>query len=183
MAIGAMIYKAVLDVSNIDQGFYGEIPLTVAKHPSETETRLMLRVVAFALFAGRRAEFGRGLSTDGDAALWVKDETGAITDWIELGTPEVKVLRKAAGRSDRVLLIAYDEAKIAPWWEARSGDFGKIEKLEVLQISDVALEALAKMAARNMRLAVTIQDGAVWVSDDADTVQIELSVLQRRRLR
>ena len=82
-----------------------------------------------------------------------------------------------------MLLIAYDEAKIAPWWEARSGDFGKIEKLEVLQISDVALEALAQMAARNMRLAVTIQDGAVWVSDDADTVQIELSVLQRRRLR
>ncbi len=179
MALGATVYKAQIDVSDLDRNYYAQHVLTVARHPSETETRLMLRVLAFALHAGERLEFGRGLSTEGEPALWSIDDTGAIEMWVELGTPEVRQVRKAAGRSAHVTVLAYDEAKIEPWWEASSGDFGKIEKLAVLKVSDDAALSLSAMASRNMKLAFTIQEESVWVSDDRRSIQIDLERLKR----
>ena len=99
MALGATVYKAVLDLSDLDRNLYGTFPLTVARHPSETEERLMLRILAFAMHAGERLSFGRGLSTEGEPALWAIDDTGEIEEWIELGTPDVKQVRRAAGKS------------------------------------------------------------------------------------
>lgn len=166
MALGATVYKAQLDLSDLDRNYYASHLLTVARHPSETEERLMLRVLAFALHAGERLEFGRGLSAEGEPALWAIDDTGSIETWIDVGTPDVRQVRKSAGRSAHVTVLAYDEAKIGPWWSASSGEFSKIDKLTVLSVSDESVAALAAMASRNMKLAVTIQDGTVWVSDD-----------------
>lgn len=102
MALGATVYKATIDVSDLDRDSYGNYVLTIARHPSETEERLMLRVLAFCRLAGERLEFGRGLSTEGEPALWEIDDTGAIVQWIEVGCPDVKQVRKAAGRSEHV---------------------------------------------------------------------------------
>lgn len=173
MALGATVYKAVVDLSDLDRNIYGSYPLTIARHPSETEERLMLRVLAFAMHAGERLVFGRGLSAEGEPALWAIADTGEIEEWIELGTPDVKLVRRAAGRSDHVRILAYDEAKIGPWWQASAGEFGRIDKLVVVGVSDEATAALGAMANRNMRLAVTIQDGTIWVSDDHVNVQID----------
>ena len=90
MALGATVYKAQLSISDLDRNWYGEPVLTLARHPSETETRLMLRVLAWCMRAGEKLEFGRGLSTDGDPALWELDDTGAIIDWVELGVPDLR---------------------------------------------------------------------------------------------
>ncbi len=179
MALGATVYKAAVSLSDLDRNYYSELVLTVARHPSETEERLMLRVLAYCMHAGERLEFGRGLSAEGEPALWEVDDTGAILEWVELGTPDVRTVRKAAGKSAHVTVIAYDEAKIEPWWAAHQGDFGKIEKLAVIVVPDVDAEALSAMAKRSMKLAVTIQDGIVWVSDDASNVQIDLKWLKR----
>lgn len=100
MALGATVYKAQLSISDLDRNWYGEPVLTLARHPSETETRLMLRVLAWCMRAGEKLEFGRGLSTDGDPALWELDDTGAIIDWVELGVPDLRTVRKAAGKSE-----------------------------------------------------------------------------------
>lgn len=179
MALGATVYKAQLSISDLDRNWYGEPVLTLARHPSETETRLMLRVLAWCMRAGEKLEFGRGLSTDGDPALWELDDTGAIIDWVELGVPDLRTVRKAAGKSEHVLVLAYDEARSAPWWESLKGDFSKISKLAVVLIHDDEAKALGSMATRNMKLAVTIQDGVFWVSNDHSSLQIDPEWLKR----
>ena len=180
MALGATIYKASIDVSDIDRGYYGERTLTIARHPSETESRMMVRILAYALYAGEKVEFGRGLSTEGEAALWEIDEAGDIGRWIEIGVPDVKTLRRAAGRSDDVVVLAYDEARYEPWWQSHKGDFSKIDTLTVRAVSDDSVAAITEMAARNMRLAATIQDGIVWLADDQRNIEIEIKTLMRR---
>lgn len=179
MALGATVYKAQLSISDLDRNWYGEPVLTLARHPSETETRLMLRVLAWCMRAGEKLEFGRGLSTDGDPALWELDDTGAIIDWVELGVPDLRTVRKAAGKSEHVLVLAYDEARTAPWWESLKGDFSKISKLAVVLIHDDEAKALGSMATRNMKLAVAIQDGVFWVSNDHSSLQIDPEWLKR----
>lgn len=183
MALGATVYKASIAVSDLDRNYYAEHVLTIARHPSETEARLMLRVLAFCLHAGERLEFGRGLSAEGEPALWEIDDTGSIVAWIELGTPDVRTVRKAAGKSEHVTVLAYDEDRISPWWASNAGEFGKILKLTVVAVDDAASAALAAMCSRNMKLAVTIQDGSIWVSSDSVSVQIDLQWLQRERVR
>lgn len=179
MALGATVYKAQLSISDLDRNWYGQPTLTLARHPSETETRLMLRVLAWCMRAGEHLEFGRGLSAEGEPALWELDDTGAVVDWVELGAPDLRTVRKAAGKSDHVLVLAYDEARTTPWWESLKGDFSKIGKLAVVLIRDEEAEALGAMAARNMKLAVTIQDAVVWVSDDSASLQINPVWLKR----
>lgn len=109
MALGSTVYKATLDISDLDRGYYATHVLTVARHPSETEERLMLRILAFASLAGEHLEFGRGLSTEGEPALWEIDDTGTIERWIEVGCPDVRQVRRAAGRSNHVTVLAYGE--------------------------------------------------------------------------
>ncbi len=180
MALGATIYKATLDVSDIDRGYYESRVLTVARHPSETESRMMLRILAYALYAGEHVEFGRGISTEDEAALWEINDAGDIGRWIEIGVPDTKTVRRAAGKSDDVVVLAYDEARIEPWWASHKGDFSKVSKLSVRWIADEDLAKLATMAKRNMKLAATIQDGIVWLADDTCNLEIEIRSLMRR---
>ena len=180
MALGATIYKATLEISDLDRGWYGTRHLTIACHPSETESRMMVRVLAFALYASDKLEFGRGISADDDADLWEMNEAGDIGRWMDVGTPDNKSLRRAAGKSDDVVVLAYDDAKVEPWWASNKGDFGKINKLTILRITDEEREALAGMCSRNMHLAATIQDGTVWMADDAQNLELHISCLMRR---
>lgn len=182
MALGATVYKVTVDISDLDRSYYGKHVLTVARHPSETEERLMLRVLAFCRHANEHTEFGRGLSTEGEPALWQIDDTGAIAEWIDVGWPDVKQVRKAAGRSDKVVILTYDEARYVPWWQSNVGDFGKLEKLSVIAIKDEYIGPLTQMVDRNMKLAVTIQDGVAWISDDKRSVEVEFKLLQEGRL-
>ena len=180
MALGATIYKATLEISDLDRGWYGTRHLAIACHPSETESRMMVRVLAFALYASDKLEFGRGISADDDADLWETNEAGDIGRWIDVGTPDNKSLRRAAGKSDDVVVLAYDDAKVEPWWASNKGDFGKINKLTILRITDEEREALAGMCNRNMHLAATIQDGTVWMADDVQNLELHIGCLMRR---
>lgn len=180
MALGATICKAFIDVSDIDRGYYESCSLTIALHPSETPARMMVRLLAWVLFASERTEFGRGLSTEGEAAVYETNDAGDIARWIEVGCPDIKTLRKAAGKSEDVVVLAYDEAKIEPWWQSRKGEMSKVDKLSVRWISDAELEKLASMHGRNMKIAATVQDGIVWLADDAHNIEIEVKTLMRR---
>lgn len=107
MALKATIFKADLQIADMDRGYYGGHALTLARHPSETDERMMVRLLAFALFAGERLAFGRGLSAEDEPALWQKDLTGAVELWIEVGLPDERDIRKACGRADRVVVLCY----------------------------------------------------------------------------
>lgn len=180
MALGATICKAFIDVSDIDRGYYESRSLTIAQHPSETPGRMMVRLLAWVLYAGEHTEFGRGLSTEDEPAVYETNDAGDVARWIDVGCPDVKGLRKAAGKSEDVVVLAYDEAKIEPWWQARKGELSKIDKLSVRWISDENFEKLSEMAARNMKLAATVQDGIVWLADGEHNLEIEVKTLMRR---
>ena len=107
MALKATIFKVGLQVADMERGYYGDHALTVARHPSETDERMMLRVLAFALHAGPDLAFGKGLSTDDEPDLWQRDLTGAIALWIDVGQPDEKLLRRACGRAREVVVYAY----------------------------------------------------------------------------
>lgn len=172
MALKATVYKAALQVADIDRGYYADHELTLARHPSETEPRLMLRLLAFALNAGEGLEFGRGISTDDEPDLWQRDATGRILHWIDLGLPDERRLRRAAGRADRVSLYAYGRRAFDPWWSKHQGALARLEKVTIWLLEDDELAALAGLAARNMAIDCLIQDGQVTVGDGGRSVTL-----------
>jgi uncharacterized protein YaeQ len=178
MALKATIYKADLNIADIDRHYYADHALTIAQHPSETDERMMLRVLAFARHAHEYLEFGRGLSTEDEPDLWQKDLTGRIELWIDLGQPDERRLRKASGRSQQVVVYTYGGRAMKPWWEQNRDKFARIENLRVFNVSPASSEALARLVKRTMQLQCTIQDGQLWLSDEKDRVEVEIEVLQ-----
>jgi uncharacterized protein YaeQ len=179
MAIKSTIFKAELNVADIDRNYYASHALTVARHPSETDERMMVRVLAFALNANEYLEFGKGLSSDDEPALWRKDFTGAIIDWIEVGLPDEKWLRKACGRATRVQLYAYGGTQnVNVWWAQQEKFLARFDNLTAYSVPFEVTKALAKMAERSMSFSASIQDGVTMFSNDAETVAVELAVLK-----
>lgn len=172
MALRSTIYRATLDVSDIDRGVYGSFALTLARHPSETEERMMLRLLAFALHADEGLSFGRGLSTEDEADLWLLDATGVIELWIDVGLPNERDIRKACGRARRVVVLAYGERRMQPWWDSAGSALARLNNLTVLSVSDAEAAALAALVGRAMNVTCTIQDGHVWFASPTATVEL-----------
>lgn len=176
MALNATIHKIELQISDIDRHYYATHALTLARHPSETQERLMLRVLAFALNAHDALTFCKGLSDTDEPDLWRKDLTGAIEQWIELGQPDEQRLRQAAGRSREVLVYSYGRA--APiWWEKNADALRRIRQLQVIEIDAATCSALAEIAARKLELQCLIEDGAMQLLTDQGSVNV---VVHRR---
>jgi uncharacterized protein YaeQ len=172
MALRATVYRADLTVSDLDRGVYAQHALTLARHPSETEERLMVRLLAFALFADEALAFGRGLSAEDEADLWQRDATGTIELWIDVGLPADKDIRKACGRARAVVVLAYGERRVEQWWSDNAAALSRLANLQVLTLAAAETAALQALAARSMSLTCTVQDGHVWLADERTTVEI-----------
>lgn len=176
MAIKATIYKATLQISDMDRHVYGEHSLTIARHPSETDERMMQRVLAFAMHLPAddlqgKLEFSKGLSDVDEPELWQRDLTGEVVHWIDLGQPDERRIRQACGKAQRVTVISY--ASSTPvWWAGIENKLTRLPKLAVWQISAEQSQALAALAERGMQLQISIQDGAVYVSTEKGSVEI-----------
>jgi uncharacterized protein YaeQ len=185
MALKSTIYKAAVSIADIDHGYYADHALTLARHPSETDERMMMRLVAFALQAYKLQSlckgdgtlaFGAGLSDPDEPDVWLKDFTGAIRLWIEVGQPEDKPLIKACGKADEVHLYAFSHA--APvWWKGIQTKLTRPQNLHVYQVSSETAQALVALAERSMNLQATIQEGALTLSSEQGSVQIEPEIL------
>ena len=173
MALKATIYKAELALADIDHNRYGDHSLTIARHPSETDERMMVRLLAFALHAGERLAFGRGLSSDDEPDLWQKDLTGAIELWIDVGLPDERSLRRACGRAARVLVYSYGGRVADLWWEQNGAKLARCENLTVVNLPLASSRALAGLARRNMDLNCTIQEGQLWLASADERLLIE----------
>ena len=173
MALKATICKAVLQIADMDRNYYHDHALTIARHPSETDERMMVRLLAFALHADDALSFGKGLSTGDEPDIWQKDLTGAIRTWIDVGLPDEKRIRKACGRADQVFVYCYGGHSASLWWDQVSGKLERTRNLTVIEIPTAATRALPKLAGRNMQLNCTIQDEQVWLADEKQTVQVE----------
>jgi len=181
MALKSTIYKAELQIADMDRHYYADHALTVARHPSETDERMMVRIAAFALLAHERLEFGKGLSDTDEPDLWQKDLTGAIDAWIEVGQPDERRISKAAGRAAQVTVIAYGGKTSDIWWQGVRSKVERLRNVQVLSLADGVAAALGRLAERTMRLQCTVQDGAAWISSaDHDPVAVEWTTLKAR---
>ena len=196
MALKATIFKAQLQIADTDRNFYEDHALTLARHPSETDERMMVRLLAYALNvgalnggmpnlgapnAGEALTFGKGLSADGEADLWRKDLTGVIELWIDVGLPDEKSIRKACGRAAQVRIYSYGRGAEA-WWNQVCGKLDRAGNLTVINLPEASTQALAALAQRNMRLQCTIQDGHLWLTDGQNTVGVEPATVKTAQI-
>lgn len=181
MALKATIFKIDLQIADMDRNYYGDHALTIARHPSETDERMMVRVLAFACHADPALSFGKGLSSEDEPDLWQKDLTGAIDLWIEVGLPDEKRLLKASGRAARVVVYSYGSAA-SIWWKQIAGKIERAKNISVRHVPQEASLALAKLAQRTMQLQCTVQDNQMWFTAAAGDV-VAVEVLEWREAR
>ena len=172
MAAKANILKAELQVTDLDRHYYASHALTLAQHPSETDTRLLVRLLAFALHADERLEFGRGLSDEDEPALWRRDYTDAVEQWIELGQPEESRLRKASARAREVVVVGYGGQAAAAWWKRNAAALARLRNLTVMELDDAGLAEAIGLLGRGMRVTAMIQDGELQLMDADRSVSL-----------
>jgi len=172
MAQKSTIYKVELSVSDMDRHYYETHKLTVAKHPSETDERLMVRILAFALNAHEHLEMTKGISTDDEPDVWQKSLGGELELWVALGLPSEKTVRQSCAKSDKVIIYAYGGRTAAMWWDKIKNSTTRFDGLEVINLEQDATTALAELASRAMKLQINIQDGEVMVSDGDKIVYV-----------
>jgi uncharacterized protein YaeQ len=176
MALKSTIYKIDLNIADMDRQYYAQHNLTLAKHPSETDERVMVRLIGFAMYANEALIFGKGLSDDEEPDLWQKDLTGAIQLWMDVGLPTEKDIRKAAGRAKQVVVVLYGGRIADMWWNQNSKALLKTNNLTVINLPET--QALASLAARSINISCTIQDGQILVSHDDGSFDITPVILK-----
>ncbi|CAM5565034.1 YaeQ family protein [Rhodanobacter lindaniclasticus] len=173
MALNSTIYKVELQISDMDRHYYATHALTLARHPSETEERLMVRLLAFALLADERLEFGKGLSDEDEPALWRKAYTDEIELWIDVGQPDEARIRKACGRARQVVVLNYGGNTADLWWHRNASALARHRNLTVLDIPAATVAELVALLQRGMRLQCLVQDGQLQLMNDADAVAVD----------
>lgn len=172
MALKSTIFKVELQIADLDRNYYQNHALTVARHPSETDERMMARVLAFALYADPALTFGKGLSTEDEPDLWRKDLTGAIDLWIEVGLPDERIIRRACGRARQVVALTYGGRVAEMWWQQNRAALQRHNNLTIINLATEESRALATLAARGMHLQCTLQDAEIWLVVDGENIRI-----------
>jgi uncharacterized protein YaeQ len=172
MALKSTIFKVELQIADLDRNYYQNHTLTVARHPSETDERMMVRVLAFAMYADDMLAFGKGLSSEDEPDLWRKDLTGAIELWIDVGLPDEKRVRRACGRSQQVVVLTYGGRVADMWWQQNQAALQRQDKLTVINLSAEDTRALAALAERGMQVQCTLQEGELWLIVDGENTRI-----------
>jgi len=178
MALKATVYKADLHVADMDRNHYADHKVTLAREPSETDERMMVRLLAFALDADERLELTADMSETEEPSLWNRGYDGRIRLWIEVGLPEERRLRKAAARADQVLLYLYHGRQARLWWEQNRAALEGLKNLRVVEVDPASVKALAARAEKTMDFQVTVQDGTAWFADGAENVEVALERLK-----
>lgn len=173
MALKATIYKATINIADLDRNIFFETQLTLARHPSETQERMMLRLLAWIKYADERLQFTRGLCADDEPEIWLKNDHLGIDLWVELGLPEERRVKKACSQAAEVALFTYNSRAAYVWWQQNQRKMSTFDNLAIWYIDDAQLTALSGFAARTMNLQATIQDGAIWLSDEQSNMDLQ----------
>ncbi len=174
MALKASIYKADLQISDLDRNYYNNHPLTIARHPSENEERMMVRLLAFIRHADKQLTLTKGISTDDEPDIWLHTLSGEIELWIELGQPDEKHIRRACGRAREVYIYPYSGHSAEIWWSQIKDKVSGIQNLHVYNLPPDMRDALSAFANKSMTIQSTIQDGEIWLSENNRSLSITL---------
>jgi uncharacterized protein YaeQ len=172
MSPKSTVVKVELQVSDMDRHYYAQHNLTLAQHPSETDVRLMVRLLAFALYADERLEFGRGLSDDSEPDLWQRDYVGDIQRWVELGQPDESRIRKACARAEQVVVVNYGGHAADVWWSKIAAGLSRFDNLTVIDLDPKAIDSIVGHLQRGMRLTAMIQDTELQLMSDSLNVAL-----------
>lgn len=177
MALKSTVFKVELQITDLDRHYYESHALTLAQHPSETDERMMVRVLAFALNANDALSFGKGLSTDDEPDLWQKDLTGEVDLWIDVGQPDETRIRRAAGRARRVIVYSYSGRSAEVWWKKTAAAVARTKNVSVVDIAPETVQAMAALTERTMQMQFMVQDGQAQVICGDVIVPVALTVL------
>ncbi|WP_093032751.1 YaeQ family protein [Thiocapsa roseopersicina] len=172
MALKATVFKAQVQISDMDRHYYESHTLTLARHPSETDERMIVRLLAFCLFADPQLAFTKGLSADDEPDLWQRSLSGEIERWIEVGQPDERRLRKASGRAREVVVITYSGRAAELWWPQNGEALERLRNLRVVDLSSSEVQTLTGLVERSMDLQCTIDGGEVWIGNARETVAL-----------
>jgi len=181
MALSATIFKINLQISDMDRNYYGEHQLTLARHPSETDERMMVRLLAFALHADEQLSFTKGLCADDEPDLWLKSLSDEIELWIDVGLPDERRVRKACSRASQVVLYLYSSRAAEQWWLRNADKLQRFSNLTVIELTDAACNEMTSLVQRTMQVQCTVQDGEIWLSTDDQTCTVSPLLRQQKR--
>lgn len=176
MAIKPKVFKVNLQIADMDRYYYQDHLLTVAQHPSETDERMMVRILAFALNASPTLSFAEGITDPNQADLWDKDHNGEIALWVSVGLPDEKLIRKAANRAKQVIIYSYGGRGADIWWsKLKLNDY---KNLRVINLTSETTQALAAMSARGIKMNFTIQEGEILAANDTTSINISPQIFK-----
>ena len=161
----------------MNRHYYAEHALTLSRHPSENDERMMVRLLAFALNAHPHLDFGQGMIDDESADLWQKDLTGAIELWIDVGLPDEKLVRKACGRAKQVIIYCYGGRAAQMWYDQNASLFARQKNLNIISFSQESTKAMTALVQRKMELQCNIQEDQIWLMDAKENVTVTYNVL------
>jgi uncharacterized protein YaeQ len=175
MALGATIYTFDVDLADADRATYETLNLRVAQHPSETPDYLMARVLAYCLEFSEGIGFSKGLSDPDEPAIYVRDLTGALQVWVDIGLPEPERVHRASKAAPRVAVYTH---KDATQWASRIREarIHRAEKLEAFAFERAWLNAVVARLERRMKLSMARSEGEIYLTVAGETLQ---TVLER----
>ncbi len=175
MALKPTIFKFDVSLADLDRDCYESLSLTVARHPSETQERMMVRVLARALFHHERLTFTRGLSENDEPDLWQKSLDGRIERWVEVGEPALERLKKASRLAEAVDVVSFN-TRSEVWWRQLAGKLPE-GTASVYRLDWPEVTALAALIDRTAELSITINRPSLFVAADAGQVELGLETL------
>ncbi|MDD2900649.1 MAG: YaeQ family protein [Desulfuromonadaceae bacterium] len=175
MALPSTIYRVAIQLSDIDRGVYETLQATVARHPSETEERLVARLLAYLLFFEPDLGFTKGISAVEEPDLWVKGPDGRVLLWVEVGIPESDRLIKAGRHSGQVALVACGKTFLN-WEQQHLPKLEVVPNLTVIAFTQLFINSLTAKLDRSIQWEVTINDGTLYLNVGGETFETNLDV-------
>lgn len=175
MALPSTIYKATIQLADIDRGIYETLQATVARHPSETEERLVARLLAYVLFFDPELAFTKGISAVDEPDLWLKGPDDRVLLWVEVGIPESDRIMKASRHTEQVALVACGKT-FANWEQQHLPKLMGISNLTLIHFDQSFINRLTAKLDRSINWEVTINDGNMYLNVGDETFETPLQL-------
>lgn len=179
MALKATIFKAKVSLSNLNIHHYDDLTLTIARHPSENNLRMMVRILAYLMSAQEELSFTKGISSDSEPDIWKINHDGSIDHWIELGNLDERRIRQSCAKAKKVTIYTYQGNQSLSWFKTLENGLSRFENLDIINFTFPNDQSIEDFAERGMNISCTIEDSEIWLSADEDRICIHFQLLKK----
>jgi uncharacterized protein YaeQ len=179
MALKATIFKAKISLSNLNIHFYDELTLTIARHPSENNLRMMSRILAYLLTAQEGPVFTKGISSDTEPDIWIVNHDGSVDHWIELGHLDERRIRQSSSKAKKVSIFSYQGNQSLSWFSSIENGLSRFNNLNIIHFSFPENQNIEDFAERGMNFSCNIEDDEMWLSTEQDRICVQFQYLKK----